>query len=83
MSQRAVEQFIGRLITDPGFRLRASRNVAAVCAEEGYNLSDAERRILQSLDYERLARAEEFWLDEGLKRFDLKNGQRGLESERY
>lgn len=75
MSQRYVEQFIGRLITDPGFRHRAARDVAVVCAEEGYNLSDAERRILQSLDYERLARVEEFWLDDGIKRFDLEQGK--------
>ncbi len=71
MSQRAVEQFIGRLITDSGFRRRAAKNIALVCEEEGYKLSNAEIRILASLDYERLARTEEFWLDDGIKRFNV------------
>ena len=38
-------------------------------SKEGYDLTDAERHILGSLDLQRLALAEEFWLDDRLKRF--------------
>jgi hypothetical protein len=69
MSQKAVEQFIGRLVTDARFRERASREFNAVCIEEGYDLTDAERQIVGSLDFERLAQAGEFWLDDRIKRF--------------
>ena len=70
MSQKAVEQFIGRLVTDASFRERASRELNVVCIEEGYDLTDAERQIVGSLDFERLAQAEEFWLDDRIKRFN-------------
>ena len=68
MSQKAVEQFIGRLITDACFRERAERELELVCIESGYDLTDAERRIVRSLDFGRLAQAEEFWLDDRIKR---------------
>lgn len=70
MSQKAVEQFIGRLVTDACFRERASLELSAVCVEEGYDLSDAERGIVESMDFGRLAQAEKFWLDDRIKRFN-------------
>jgi Ribosomally synthesized peptide prototyped by Frankia Franean1_4349. len=70
MSQKAVEQFIGRLVTDARFRERALHDLNAVCIEEGYDLTDAELHIVGSLDFDRLAQAEEFWLDDRIKRFN-------------
>jgi hypothetical protein len=70
MSQKAVEQLIGRLVTDARFRKRASRELDLVCIEEGYDLTDAELNIVSSLDFERLAQAEDFWLDDRIKRFN-------------
>ena len=41
----------------------------AVSIEEGYHLTpDAERQILGPMDLQRLALAEEFWLDDRIKR---------------
>lgn len=70
MSQRAVEQLIGRLVTDARFRKRASHELDLVCIEEGYDLTDAELQIVGTLDFERLAQVEEFWLDDRIERFN-------------
>lgn len=68
MSQRAVEQLIGRLITDAGFRERAQRELGAACREEGYDLSHEEHRIVASLDFARLSQMGDLWLDDRIKR---------------
>lgn len=55
MSQEAVEKLLGRLITDDDFRESASAAFPQVCFEEGFDLTDAERKIVQSIDFKNLA----------------------------
>ena len=74
MSQKTVEQLIGRLVTDAGFRARVASGLDLACAEEGYELSEAERRIVASLDLEWLSKTGEQWLDDRIKRFSSGNG---------
>ncbi len=69
MSQKAVEQLIGRLITDARFRERAGRELDVACFEEGYDLTDMERRIVSSMDMKKLEQVENFWLDDQFRRF--------------
>lgn len=69
MSQKAVEQLIGRLITDTCFREKAARSLEKACFEEGYDLTEAERRLVASLDFKRLALAEYLWLDDEIRRY--------------
>ncbi len=69
MSQKAVEQLIGRIITDARFRERAERELEVACFEEGYDLTDMERRIVASMDMKKLAQVEKLWLDDQFKRF--------------
>lgn len=71
MSQRAVEQLIGRLITDSCFREKAARSLEIACFDEGYELTDAERHIVASMDFERLAQAGFFWLDDEIRRYSM------------
>ena len=69
VSQKTVEQIIGRLITDADFRERAARDLDIVCVEEGYDLTEAERSIVGSLDFMQLSQTGEYWLDDRIKRF--------------
>jgi hypothetical protein len=61
MSQRTVEAFIGRLVTDEGFRLRFKDNPVAMLDEliaSGTPLTPVERRALLEMDataYEQFA----------------------------
>jgi hypothetical protein len=53
MSQRSVEQVIGKLATDEGFRQRFETSPDAVLAEavdNGLQLTPVERRALLELD---------------------------------
>ncbi len=53
MSQRCVEQVIGKLVTDEAFRLRFAAQPAAVLRElvaAGVELSSVEFRALSSID---------------------------------
>jgi hypothetical protein len=50
MSQTAVEQVLGRMITDERFRSLAATSLEAVCLQEGYRLFPAELRMLSKLD---------------------------------
>jgi hypothetical protein len=50
MSQRAVEQLLGRVITDPEFRRRFYEGAAAACGDAGLELTPREREAVQALD---------------------------------
>ncbi len=50
MSQEAVQQVIGRAITDAEFRQQLIDNARAACA--GYDLSESELDALEALDQE-------------------------------
>jgi len=50
MSQTAVEQVLGRMITDERFRRLATTSLEAACLQEGYRLFPAELRLLSNLD---------------------------------
>ncbi len=51
MSQRAVERFIGRLITDDQFRVKASRSLSAACCEVGLDLTPGEMKLLSRMEF--------------------------------
>ncbi|NVN90300.1 MAG: hypothetical protein HXX11_06810 [Desulfuromonadales bacterium] len=50
MSQEAVEQALGRLITDERFRGLAAESLEAACLQEGYRLFPSELRLLSGLE---------------------------------
>ncbi len=52
MSQEAVQQVIGRAITDAEFRQRLIDDARAACA--GYDLTEEELDALEALDQESL-----------------------------
>ena len=55
MSQEAVEQVLGRLITDERFRRQAADSLEAACLQEGYHLLPGELKLLSGLDVELVA----------------------------
>ena len=55
MSQESVEKLLGRLVTDEDFREQAAAGFSKVCFEAGFDLTDAERKIVQGIDFERFA----------------------------
>ncbi len=55
MSQIEVERFLGRLITDAGFRAKAASSVMSVCCIEGIALSTVEMSFLKHLDFSQFA----------------------------
>ena len=59
MSQRSVEQVIGRLVTDEAFRRRFFADPPAALGElarSGFDLNACERRALECLDARAAAR---------------------------
>jgi len=68
VTQEAVEKFLGRLLTDDGFRQRAMVSLADACREEGYRLSSEELRAV-SQDYFDLLEQLAGQLDRSIKRF--------------
>jgi hypothetical protein len=73
MCQRSVEQLIGRLVTDEGFRKRFAADRDGTLEEliaRGMELNGCERRALGTLDLDRVARfAEE--IDPRIQKVDL------------
>jgi len=55
MSQEAVEQVLGRLITDGRFRHKTTDSLEAACLQEGYRLLPAELRLLSGLDHQQIS----------------------------
>lgn len=50
MSQAAVESFLGRIITDANFSLRAMRSLESACRNEGLTISAEELVYLKMID---------------------------------
>ncbi len=55
MSQIEVERFLGRLITDAGFRAKAASSVMSACCIEGIALSTVEMSFLNQIDFSQFA----------------------------
>jgi hypothetical protein len=55
MSQEAVEQVLGRLITDERFRCFAAGSLEVACLQEGYRLNPIELRLLSELELQSIA----------------------------
>lgn len=51
MSQESVEMFLGRLITDDNFRKLTQKAFIKASTEQGFSLTDEERKILQEIDF--------------------------------
>ncbi len=52
MSQVEVEKFLGRIITDARFRLKASKSMEKACYVNGFSLTTVEMSFLRSIDFE-------------------------------
>lgn len=59
MSQVEVERFLGRLITDAGFREIAARSLGTACYGEGFVLSPEEMSFLRDIDFSEFGRVAE------------------------
>lgn len=73
MSHRNVEQVIGRLVTDEGFRRRFGEDAGAAVqslVDDGLELNTCERRALLAIDPVRLAAFAEA-LDPCIQKADL------------
>jgi len=67
MSQIEVERFLGRLITDTGFRTRAARSLEKTTGREGIVLSAEEMSLLSCIDYSQFSSIAES-LDDSIRR---------------
>ncbi len=69
MSQNAVEQLIGRLVTDDYFRQKLRRNARAACQENGFSLTEGELQLVQKIDLD-LFTSLATLLSDGIRRSD-------------
>ena len=67
MSQRAVEQCLGRLITDDQFRRLAGKSLPQTCRQFGFELTATEIELIGHFDFSSLADVSRR-LDPGLHR---------------
>ncbi len=51
MAQDSVERLLGRLITDEDFRKAAIERFDNACFEQGFELTDSERRLVRRIDF--------------------------------
>ncbi len=64
MSQNAVEQFIGRLVTDDAFRERVRRDVSTACYEHGFALTANELSLVGRINLDALSQLAELVVDD-------------------
>ncbi len=67
MSQTAVEQLIGRLVTDDVFRERVRHDVSTACHEHGFALTKNELLLVRRINLEAISQLAEL-LSDGLRR---------------
>jgi hypothetical protein len=67
MSQLEVERFLGRLMTDAGFRADSAISLESACFKEGIVLSKVEESLLSRLDFSRFGLFAEI-LDDSIRR---------------
>lgn len=67
MSQIEVERFLGRLITDQDFRLKAETSLEQICYTRGFSLSATEMSLLRCLDFSLFGAIAEI-IDDSIKR---------------
>lgn len=79
MSQLHLERCLGRLLTDPGFRVDFFSRPESTLAREGLEVSDHEQRALERLPVTKLLELASM-LDRGVQRPNLmRNHVAGLE----
>ena len=67
MSQVEVERFLGRIITDAGFRTSAASSLKRACFGEGFTLSTEEMSFLYKLNFSQFGLIAET-LDDSIRR---------------
>lgn len=67
MSQKSVELFLGRLVTDDDFRHRAHIDLLRTCSEQGFVLTEVEKKLLEQMDLDAFVLPAKK-LNDGLKR---------------
>ena len=70
MSQEGIEGFLGRLLTDNGFRRRALSSVPDACTEAGYDVTAEELLAIRREDLVRIELIAER-LDSRIKRLNM------------
>ncbi len=64
MSQKAVEQLIGRLVTDDVFRERVRSDVSTACSENGFVLTKDELMLVGRIDLDAVSQLAELVSDD-------------------
>lgn len=67
MSQLGVEIFLGRIITDARFNVKALRSLESACENEGINLSPQEMAYLKKINFDEFNRVA-VAIDDAIKR---------------